>query len=153
MGRRNARHSTVRPAPKRSSRAKELPMMRSASSFSPLPRWMEHRGAPPMPHRLAKAMRMEMMGRHRPSPVRARWPGRRPRYIRSTTLYRMLMSWATVMGRAMWTILRAIPPLEKSFCPGFAVIAPPLRFLHTLFRIVRHFFPLCKAGAGCTDRG
>ena len=37
-----------------SSSTKELPMMRSASSFSPRPRWMEHRGEPPIPHRLAK---------------------------------------------------------------------------------------------------
>ena len=90
-------------------------MIRSASSFSPLPRQMEHRGEPPMPHRLAKPIKMEMMGRHSPRPVRARWPGRRPRYIRSTTLYRILMSWATVMGTAMAMILRAILPWEKSF--------------------------------------
>ena len=47
---------------------------------------MEKMGPPPVPHRLAKPMRMEMMGRHSPSPVRDRCPGNRPRYMRSTIL-------------------------------------------------------------------
>ena len=60
--------------PKISSSAKELPRMASASSCSPFPRWMEHRGAPPMPQRFAKPIRIEMMGRHRPRPVREKPP-------------------------------------------------------------------------------
>ena len=86
MGFLNSRMTTVSATPTRSRRVKEFPMTCSASSSSPLPRQMEHRGAPPIPHRLAKPMRMEMMGRHSPRPVSARWPGSRPRYIRSTML-------------------------------------------------------------------
>ena len=72
MGRWRARNTAVTAAPKISSSVKALPITRSASSVSPLPRWMEHRGAPPVPHRLAKPMTMEMMGITSPSPVRAR---------------------------------------------------------------------------------
>ena len=40
---------------------------------------MELSGAPPVPHRLAKPMIMEMTGTVNPSPVRARWPGSSPK--------------------------------------------------------------------------
>lgn len=62
---------TVRSRPHSTIIIKELPMMASASSWFPLPRWMEHKGAPPMPNRLAKAMTMEIIGRQSPSPVSA----------------------------------------------------------------------------------
>ena len=80
MGSFSARKKAVEAAPKRSSSAKALPMTRSASRSSPRPRLMEHSGAPPVPHRLAKPMRMDTMGMVIPSPVRARlslsgrWP-------------------------------------------------------------------------------
>ncbi len=42
-----------------------------ASSF---PLAMEHRGAPPTPNRLEKAVTMVITGKHSPSPARARVP-------------------------------------------------------------------------------
>ncbi len=50
---------------------KEFPMIASASWSFPFPRWMEHKGAPPMPNKLAKAITMDIIGRQSPSPVRA----------------------------------------------------------------------------------
>jgi len=87
-GRLNKSPATVSRKPEIRRRQKELPMMSSASCSRPFPRAMEHSGAPPMPNRLAKAMTMEMMGRHSPSPVRDRvaFSGRRPIYIRSMIL-------------------------------------------------------------------
>ena len=80
MGRFRAKPSTVSTAPTISIRRKELPMIFSASSLRPAPRSMEHRGAPPMPNRLANAITTEITGRHSPSPVRDRvaWSGIRP---------------------------------------------------------------------------
>ena len=43
------RSTTVRTRPVRTSRLKEVPMIRSASSRFPLPRSMDVSGAPPMP--------------------------------------------------------------------------------------------------------
>ena len=70
------------------SSAKVLPMISLAFSVLFLPRSMENSGEPPMPNRFAKAVTMEMMGKVSPSPVRAlpAASGRRPMYIRSTTL-------------------------------------------------------------------
>ena len=81
MGRLKIRKKAVQIAPRMSSREKELPITRSASSRSPWPRQMEKMGPPPVPHRLAKPMMMDTMGMVTPKPVRARWllPGRRPR--------------------------------------------------------------------------
>ena len=78
-----------------------------------------------MPQRLAKPMRMDMMGMVSPRPVRDRWPGRRPKYIRSTTLYRTLMSWASVMGAAKVRMVLGMLPLEKSFCCCAVPASPP----------------------------
>ena len=72
MGRLNIRPRTVSRIPTATIITKELPMMASASFSFPLPLSMEHKGAPPMPKRLAKAITMDMMGRQRPSPVRER---------------------------------------------------------------------------------
>ena len=79
MGRLMTRNRAVTAAPKIRSRVKAFPMTRSASSRFPRPRSMELSGAPPVPHRLAKPMIMEITGTVRPSPVRARWPGSSPR--------------------------------------------------------------------------
>ena len=74
-------------------------------------------------------MMMEMMGRDSPSPASSNWPepGICPKYIRSTTLYKMFTSWAMVIGMAMVTMFRAMLPLEKSFwrCSNTAL---PLSF-------------------------
>ena len=47
---------------------KELPIISSASSISPRPRAIEQSGAPPIPNRLAKAIIIEISGKHSPSP-------------------------------------------------------------------------------------
>ena len=104
------KNNVVTAPPKISRRVKALPITRSASSRSPRPRQIEHRGAPPVPHRLAKPMMMDTMGMVSPSPVSARCPGSRPRYIRSTTLYSTLISWAAVMGTARDMIFFAMLP-------------------------------------------
>ena len=79
-----------------------------------------------MPNRLAKAVTMEMMGKVSPRPVRAlpAASGRRPMYMRSTTLYSTLMSWATVIGRARRRIFPATLPWEKSTAAPEAALRP-----------------------------
>ena len=80
----------------------QLPRMFSASSFLPLPSIMDALGAPPMLTRAAKAEIAMITGKVTPTPVSA-WapsPGRWPIYIRSTILYRTLMIWAVMAGRA-----------------------------------------------------
>ena len=111
-----SRITAVSTTPVPTSREKVLPIICRALSRWPRPRSMENRGEPPMPNRLAKAVTMEMMGNVRPMPVRASAAalGRWPMYIRSTTLYSTLMSWATVMGRASRKMLLDTLPLEKS---------------------------------------
>ena len=98
--------------PRISSSKKALPITRSASRSSPRPRLMEHSGAPPVPHRLAKPIRMDTMGMHTPRPVRARLSvlDSLLRYTRSTTLYSTLTSWAAVMGTARSMMLRGMLP-------------------------------------------
>ena len=46
-------------------------MMPSARSSSPLPLAMEHRGGPPVPMRLEKAVMAVITGKATPTPVRA----------------------------------------------------------------------------------
>ena len=53
---------------------KQPPKVFSAFSLSPWPMKMEARGAPPEPKSAAKAETIRMMGRHTPTPVRARFP-------------------------------------------------------------------------------
>ena len=62
-----------------------------------------------------------------PRPVKAlpAASGRRPMYMRSTTLYSTLISWATVMGRARRRMFPATLPLEKSFVWVFAMWGIP----------------------------
>ena len=93
------RPKTVRETPRSKRRLNALPMMCSASRISPRPRAMELSGAPPLPHRLANPMMMVIIGRAIPMPVKASRPSAIwPIYIRSTMLYRMLISWATAIG-------------------------------------------------------
>ena len=65
---------TVSTADRTSSRAVELPKIFSACSRSPAPRWMEARGAPPIPAKAVKAEMSIRMGKVTPSPVRASRP-------------------------------------------------------------------------------
>lgn len=97
-------------------------MILSASSKCPRPRAIEHSGEPPMPNRLAKAIMMLMIGRHRPSPVResVAFSGSRPMYMRSMMLYRILISCASVIGTARDRILPTTLPFEKSFSGEFS---------------------------------
>lgn len=48
--------------------------MASASSLLPLPLSIEHKGAPPIPNKLANAMTMDMIGRQSPSPIKKELP-------------------------------------------------------------------------------
>ena len=61
----------IRTTPVISVRVKEVPMMPSARSSSPLPLAMEHRGGPPVPMRLEKAVMAVITGKATPTPVRA----------------------------------------------------------------------------------
>ena len=61
----------VRTAARQSSRVAEFPKISSAPSRSPAPRWMEARGAPPMPAKAVKAEISIRMGKVTPRPVRA----------------------------------------------------------------------------------
>ena len=126
-GRLSTSSTTVSATPVPTSKAKVLPKITWALSRSPLPRWMENSGEPPMPNRLAKAVTMERMGKVSPRPVKAlpAASGRRPMYMRSTTLYSTLISWATVMGRARRRMFPATLPLEKSFVWVFAMWGIP----------------------------
>ena len=78
---------------------------------------MEHRGAPPVPHRLAKAVMMYVTGMTSPMPVKASRPTDSiwPMNARSTTLYRTTVSCATVSGMARDRIFWGMLPREKSF--------------------------------------
>ena len=94
--------TTVRTRAVITSMEAQLPRMRSACWGSPLPIMMEARGAPPMLTRAAKAEIAMITGKVTPTPVSALAPspGRWPIYIRSTILYRTLMIWAVMAGRA-----------------------------------------------------
>ena len=70
IGHLNTSPTTVRITPTTTIIAKEFPIMASASSLFPRPLSMEHNGAPPIPNRFAKAITMDMMGRHSPRPVK-----------------------------------------------------------------------------------
>ena len=89
--------------------------MDSASSFFPAPRRMLVRGAPPIPMRAAKAEMIMMMGIDTPTPVRAAapTPSIRPMYIRSTMLYRALMSWAVMAGMDSFSTSLKMFPLAN----------------------------------------
>ena len=74
MGLWKAMPSPVNPSPQSTSMKQALVMMEQARSWSPCPRAMEHRGEPPTPKRLAKAVTRVTTGKHSPSPARARVP-------------------------------------------------------------------------------
>lgn len=74
MGSLKALKPTVSTAAVISSRARELPRIRSAWSFFPAPSWMAASGAPPCPAKAAKADTSVMMGKVTPTPVSARSP-------------------------------------------------------------------------------
>ena len=94
----------------------QLPRTCSAWSFSPFPRRMEARGAPPILTRAAKAEMHRISGMVTPTPVRAVAPtsGMWPMYIRSTKLYSRLISWARMEGRASWNSSRRTGSFPRS---------------------------------------
>ena len=63
--------TTVRITERASSSAVQLPRIRSASAFSPLPMAMLARGAPPEYTSAAKADTSIISGKHTPTPVSA----------------------------------------------------------------------------------
>ena len=74
-------------------------------------------GEPPTPTRKAAAPIMVTMGPHTPAPARASspTPGMLPMYIRSTTLYKTLTNWASILGRAIRSTSRRMGSRPRSF--------------------------------------
>ena len=96
---------------------------------------------------------MEMMGEGQPQALSERCRrrrGRRPMYMRSTTLYSTLISWATVMGRASRKMLPATLPLEKSFVWGGCHVRGPGPFCVKIGCLFQLFYrkPV-KVASGC----
>ena len=98
--------------------AKELPIIFSARSSSPLPLAIEQSGAPPIPNKLVTAVTNIIIGKVIPNPVKAKveFCAKCPMYILSTRLYKTFINCAMVIGIAKLIILYAILFLVKSFC-------------------------------------
>ena len=99
------------------TRSIAAPALNTRLACSPFfsPRAMLASGAPPSPTRLAKALTMMVMGKTTPSPAMARvlsGSGNAPTYMRSTRLYKRLMTCARTAGKASFatsTPTRSLP--------------------------------------------
>ena len=102
--------------PMSTSMEKAVLKMRSASGAFPSPSLMPARGAPPSPMRFANACMMSVMGSTMPSAASASMPASsmRATYIRSTMLYKNVMSCAMIAGMLSRTISGRIAPWSSS---------------------------------------
>ena len=118
----------------------EVSIISAASLFFFLPLYIENRGVPPLPNKLANAVIITITGKHIPTAPIAVVPicGIRAIYILSTTLYKRFNNCATSIGIDALKILSVIVPFSKSIffisitCPAYYT-AYYYTVLHNIF--------------------